>query len=72
MKDSLQFSQDLLRYSVSADGSVGDGSAAAQVAFLAGYQKLDWRYGGSTWPGAATTAVGKINMGPAPQQAPGQ
>lgn len=63
VKDSLQFSQDLLRYAVDAEGKVGDGSPGAMGAFLAAYQKLDWRYGGSTWPGTAKTPVGKVNMG---------
>lgn len=63
VKDALQFSQDMLRYSVNAEGVVGDGSPTAMGGFLAGYEKLDWRYGGTTWPGAAKTPIGTVNMG---------
>lgn len=50
-KRSLPFSRDALRYEVSEAGLFADGSLLAQGAFLLGYQKLDWRYGGNTWPG---------------------
>ncbi len=52
-KQYLGFSQDMLRYGVDKDGVYADGSPAAQGGFLLAYQKLDWRYGGNTWPGPA-------------------
>jgi hypothetical protein len=50
-KTQVAISQDLLKYGVDEAGAYGDSSPAAQGGFLLAYQKLDWRYGGSTWPG---------------------
>jgi hypothetical protein len=50
-RQNILFSLDMLRYGVNEAGAYADGSLAAQGAFLLSYKKLDWRYGGSVWPG---------------------
>jgi hypothetical protein len=50
-KKNAPISQDLLKYGVDEQGAYADGSPAAQGGFLLAYKKLDWRYGGNTWPG---------------------
>jgi len=50
-KQGFPFSVDMLRYGVNEAGVYGNGSPAAQGAFLLSFKRLDWRYGGNTWPG---------------------
>jgi hypothetical protein len=50
-KQNISFSLDMLRYGVNEAGVYADGSLTAQGGFLMSYRKLNWRYGGSTWPG---------------------
>jgi hypothetical protein len=50
-RQNITFSLDMLRYGVSEAGAYADGSLTAQGGFLMSYKKLNWRYGGSTWPG---------------------
>ncbi len=50
-KQSIPFSLDMLRYGVNQVGVYGDGALIAQGAFLLSFRRLQWRYGGSTWPG---------------------
>lgn len=50
-KQNIFFSLDMLRYGVNEAGAYADGSLTAQGAFLMCYRKLNWRYGGSAWPG---------------------
>jgi hypothetical protein len=50
-KQGFPFSVDMLRYGVNEAGVYGNGSPAAQGGFLLIYKRLDWRYGGNTWPG---------------------
>ena len=51
-RQNIPFSLDMLRYGVNEGGAYADGSLAAQGAFLMSYRKLNWRYGGSIWPGS--------------------
>ena len=53
-KQGFPFSVDMLRYGVNEAGVYGNGSPAAQGGFLLIYKRLDWRYGGNTWPGPDT------------------
>ena len=50
-KQGFPFSVDMLRYGVNEAGAYGNGSPAAQGGFLLSFKRLDWRYGGNTWPG---------------------
>jgi hypothetical protein len=50
-RQNISFSLDMLRYGVSETGAFADGSLTAQGGFLMSYKKLNWRYGGNTWPG---------------------
>ena len=50
-KQGFPFSVDMLRYGVNEAGVYGNGSPAAQGGFLLSFKRLDWRYGGNTWPG---------------------
>jgi hypothetical protein len=50
-RQNIPFSLDMLRYGVAESGAYADGSLTAQGGFLMSYRKLDWRYGGSAWPG---------------------
>jgi hypothetical protein len=50
-RQNIPFSLDMLRYGVNEAGAYADGSLTAQGGFLMSYRKLDWRYGGSAWPG---------------------
>ena len=50
-KQGFPFSVDMLRYGVNEAGVYGNGSPAAQGGFLLCFRRLDWRYGGNTWPG---------------------
>jgi hypothetical protein len=47
----LAFSVDHMKYAVSEAGAYADGSAAAQGGFLLVFRRLEWKYGGNTWPG---------------------
>jgi hypothetical protein len=51
-RQNIPFSLDMLRYGVNEAGAYADGSLTAQGGFLISYKKLNWRYGGSTWPGS--------------------
>ena len=51
VKQNIPFSLDMLRYGVNEAGVYADGSLTAQGTFLMSYKTLDWRYGGSVWPG---------------------
>jgi hypothetical protein len=51
-RQNIPFSLDMLRYGVNEAGAYADGSLSAQGGFLMSYRKLNWRYGGSTWPGS--------------------
>jgi hypothetical protein len=53
-KQGFPFSVDMLRYGVNEAGVYGNGSPAAQGGFLLIFKRLDWRYGGNTWPGPDT------------------
>jgi hypothetical protein len=50
-RQNIPFSLDMLRYGVNEAGAYADGSVTAQGGFLMAYKKLNWRYGGSVWPG---------------------
>jgi hypothetical protein len=50
-RQNIFFSLDMLRYGVNEAGAYADGSLTAQGGFLMAYKKLNWRYGGSVWPG---------------------
>ena len=50
-RQNIPFSLDMLRYGVNEAGAYADGSLTAQGGFLMSYRKLNWRYGGSAWPG---------------------
>ncbi len=50
-KQNISFSLDMLRYGVNEAGAYADGLLTAQGGFLMSYRKLNWRYGGSAWPG---------------------
>jgi hypothetical protein len=50
-KQGFPFSLDMLRYGINEAGAYGNGSPAAQGGFLLSFKRLDWRYGGNTWPG---------------------
>ena len=50
-KQGFPFSVDMLRYGVNEAGVYGNGSPPAQGGFLLVFKRLNWRYGGNTWPG---------------------